>query len=665
MSMMRARRSKPYRISWHDPLTRTAVRRGIEGVRPVFYPAFVILALSIPLLIWTHNLFISKPSQAWLLLIPFMGKSPHLALAGVVFIFIGGVLGLARGRWLHDLRMVAFVSGCVTAAFLGWMLDVILKLFSFSANPTVHFLIRNPAGLLLALLEALLLGLTIGFLGYVVILVPAFLIWRKPVSRKASMARLALGLVLLPTGVYFAFLFHPDRFWFYRLSYSTEIAVTLWILAAVSILAGATMIMRSPVPLREKHRIAFSTSVIIILIVIFLVQVELFGLWLRNDDFVYAFINRMFVNISSIKSGPIGGGDYYSLLPSPRGDKILRSGITGESQFSSQYSILDETGKTISVNKPPGITLQPGRAIWSLDGKRIIGTGWKSPDLPSKRLLLWSYSLDDGTYKIADTDFQRLDLHPDGWSTDGKQFAAISQDRPVWLNIRRGQYFDVFVQSGSGESAVSLVDGDTLTVSERFDIPHVMSRWICFLDEKTILFQKLIAVGESSEEARAALVKKDLITGKEELINTRLGPATGNPNAPCLVRDRKWMLTAMSDNGKVVPILVELATGKIEHVNGLEGFKSPYYYSSAVPVLWDYAVADREGNRAVVPMYKESHLWPHASDSTILAWEEGKGFREFLPQLTQKEMPFLEASGSIDFYWNDDYQRFKFSGESN
>lgn len=683
--MMQSRRGQTNHISSHDVLFKTAVRRGIEGVRRLYFPAFVIVAFSIPLLIWTHNLFVSKPYDAWLLLIPFSGKSPYLALAGVVFVFIGGVLGLVRGRWLRDFRMLAFISGCVTAALLAWMLDVILKVFSLSANPEVHFLIRHPSGLLLGLPAALLLGLIIGFLGYLVVLVPAYFIWRKPVSQTAGLAKLAVGLVLLPAGVYFALLFNPTWVWFFRFSNSGAFAVTIRVVATISILAGATLIFRSSVALIAKHRIAYSSAVFILLVTVFLAQVELFGLWLRNDDFVYAFMNRMFADVSSIKSGSQKDSAYDLLLPAPLGNRILKIEIAENNLFATVYSVLDNTGRTVSVIRPPGLTPLPGQAMWSPDGTHVIGIGRKSPKSTSPPTVLWSYCVDDDRYQIADNGIAGLLLNPYGWSVDGKTFAAFTSDQDVWLGVYRGQYFDAFIQPEHRPAAISLVDAATLEIKQRVEVQGLRPMWICFLDKRTILFQKRISNGRNlspravhtslpmrmdqigfavDEEEQIALVKKDLLTGQETQVNTRLGPATATLTTPGLVRDRKWILTAMSDKGKVVPLLVELATGKIEEVRGLEKFKPSPHFSSVVPVLWEYSVTDRAGLRAAVPMYKASSLWPHSEDQTICIWEDGKGFKEFLPRLTHKDRPILEAPGSLDFYWDDDYQRYEFTGES-
>lgn len=643
-------------FSKRSTLFDAAVMRGIQAVRPFYFPAFVLLVCLLPLFIYFYQVFVLKPSRgAWPLYVPLLAKSRYLALAGLVLIVAGGFLGYRKGRWLvpRHYRWLSFISGCMATALLLGLIDAVLKTFSYSVNPSVRYVINNPLGLGRGLLYSLGIGLAIGLVAFPLILVPFIVIWREPHSSAARAMRLAFGIVLLPAGIYFLLLFEmsaylqPDRTW--------PDAVRL-LAAGLMAGVGLLLILRSMSFTGRRRTMAVRLSIAAILVVMFLAQVIFFDNWLKNEDAVYTRIQRAATSIDEIGATHMTPEVMYELLPSPTSEEMLK--VTerrkDESSFKiSSMSIITSDGRFLrAIRKPPGVGEFASFPMWSPDGRFIVGTGWSGS---TGTATIWSHDLDTGGYAVRALRPEEMQLHPlfTCWQPSGHCF--ISRIRTVTDTagelVYQGADFDIRRSSVPERGFVtSLTDAATLAEVRRLAVDG-STYWVSFLDNENILFLRSESRVRHAAQQRRDLVKKNLVDGTETLIVPDSDKVFfSQAAAPCFVRGRKWILTALEEDEYLRPCLVELSTGRVEEVGGLEVPVSPELgrYTSTLA-----ASAAADGEKAIIKVFRRSRRWPHGFLFSCYLWEEGGGgFREYLPGLFVKGDPQFDSTCKrIIFAW--------------
>ena len=487
--------------------------------------------------------------------------------------------------------------------------------------------------------------------------------WKMIARRVMYITMVSLSVLLLPAGFYFLFLFQKSNFPQVRGDW-TLIAITV-IALACGIAALFTLIWNCVGPHRHRPSGFVRRFLPIVLLpLVFLAQVELFGIWLGNADAVFIWMNHPFSGAKAVTTATYGPGKPGNarVQVSPDGTKLLWTQYSEyEQEVEVRLSVLDTSCKTLrTIAEPNANYINYPLPAWSPDGSKIAGLYSKyekSGDL--YKLFLWVLDIHSGQMKSEEIgEYPRIGpfyLRLPTWSPDSQ---SIALPKFVLSDIQTMETGGICATPS--RTGILIWRADTLklprSIPVQLDNSDINGKGFEFLDNDNLLYSP-----EYSDE----LWTLNVITGEKRIVplsRSTLGQVL-------VVRDGKWLLAGLLEppgplppgvtsnspgEGPPQPFLVEIATGKLEPLHGLPGSGDDFGFEP----LWDTGAVDRKGDVAVVHVSHNRNLWPHPSISQLYYWKEGSDrFVEYKPMLVQKFRPSVDASGRKMVYgwgnkWN-------------
>lgn len=475
---------------------------------------------------------------------------------------------------------------------------------------------------------------------------------RESVARRGRAARIVYAcmvigaVILLPAGVYFLFLFRrPGEL--AALLMNESMVTLIRVLGGVAIALGLAIIPwnalgpRGHRPARELWR----WLPVAVIPLVFLAQVEVFGLWLSNVDPVFVWMNRHFVGAGH----PVpGDGEQRLLSLSPDGNRLACVEFPADSplimsgqeqavkpEHRWRLSVLDSSGRQIASINKKGALFRGFELAWAPDSTRIAGCYARG-----KTVFLWVFQVatQEFTSVRACEYVATLGLGP-SWSPDGKTLAlSVSVEGDIGVRA-----------IGIDSSRILLWDASSLEQTQIIE-SNITGRWVRFTDDTHILY-----FSESQSEDRGSFWVVDTTTGKpfEVPLERNLFAALNTQYPPVLVRSGQWMLICLrafrdaSGRWRYRGYLCEIKTGKLELLT------RPVPYSKHSPGTYIMGgTSDRDGARAFFTMISEDVLWPHSMTYGIFSWEEGSHeIKEYKHYLGVKGGPGISAAGTRLLFW--------------
>lgn len=457
---------------------------------------------------------------------------------------------------------------------------------------------------------------------------------KQVIGKIIRIALICIAVMLIPAGVYFLTLFQKTHW-----NLSSTSSTTLNVLAATAIAVGIAILLWNILrPGRgEIGRLPLRLMPLFLIPIVFLAQVEIFGLWLGNNDEVFEWMNRPFLGARVIT----GTKPHDLLYLSPDATRLLAI----EANRSWRPSVMSLSGRTLWRITAPGASFSGFLPSWSPRGDKLAGCYTvNTQEGGSARLFLWTFDVETGRMNSKEVaTLQSLTpfrLDP-SWSPDARSLALS--------HVFKGHDAKGYTTIDSGQ--ILILDSKNLSLLKSINANN-SSNWVRFLDSNTLLY---CHSPKSLSSIETQLWTMKIGDGSKRVIPLdRSLPTSTIVFAPPVVdRGRKLIIALKDPNIKETgrpyqATIVDISTGAKQPISGLDQSKE------LAGLMWLSYSVDGHGDLAFIEGRHDISMWPHASPESLYYWKNGSNtFMEYRPGVFPKRSPSLDSSGKkMVFHWS-------------